>query len=458
MSVFHAYDIRAIVGEEKGQLNEEVAYKIGFVLAKYSGADNIMVAMDARTHSKMLKDSLVNGITDAGSNVMDIGMYSTPYLFSQVGIQKGEFGVMVTASHNTKEYNGFKIFSKGPTMLYKNNGLKEIESMMNIVDFTPSKNKGVVESKEIISDYINHHNKFWTISNNKKIKIVIDAANGVGFLTAKEFFKDKENIEIIEMYTNPDGNFPNHEANPVKFSTLGDLQEKVKKEQANLGVAYDGDGDRVIFVDEMGEIIMPDQIGALLAEHEVNCLESYPVYIKEKKKNKIFYIDLRFSKAIKTYLEKYGVKVERVQVGNPYYKEKLQKNGGLLAAEFSGHIMFPENYNADDALFATIKVLEIIASGANLHEKKKELSIYYQTEELNYKVADANQALENIKSTFEEHNLSYLDGVTVESKDGWWFNVRKSNTEPLVRVRVEGKGKYEVDPIVDKIKKAIGVD
>lgn len=458
MGVFHAYDVRAIVGEEEGQLSEDMAYKIGFVVSKYSGAKSIMVAKDARTHSDKIQAALINGITDAGSNVVDVGMYPTPYLFVQVGLQDGEFGVMVTASHNTKEYNGFKIFSKGPTMLYKNNGLKEIEDLIETTDYTVSENKGVVESKEYISDYINHLNSFWNVSDDKKLKLVVDAGNGVGFTTAKEFFKDKSNIEIVEMYTEPDGNFPNHEANPVKFSTLKELQERVVSEGADIGVAYDGDGDRVVFIDNKGEIIMPDQTGALLAEHEINSMSNYSDDVKALKESKKLYIDLRFSKAVETYVEKLGITVERVPVGNPYYKEKLQNNGGLLAAEFSGHIMFPENKNSDDALFATIKFLEIVASGVDLNEKKKELSVYYQTEELNYKVEDADVAIENVKNVFSEHEQSFLDGVTVESKDGWWFNVRKSNTEPLLRIRVEGKDQAEVDPIVDKIKETIGVN
>ena len=457
MGLFHAYDIRGVFGKKETELTVDFAYKLGFAIVSYSKAKEIYVGQDARSHSKVLCDSLVRGITDAGSDVVDVGMCSTPFLYFVCGEAKAQFGTMVTASHNTKEYNGFKMFDKGPRMLYDDAGIKEIEKIFKEQKIKAVVKKGKVTKKEFFTEYVLHHNKFFHVPDNKQLKIVIDAGNGVGYLVAKQFFKDKKNISIVEMYTEPDGDFPNHEANPVKFDTLKELKERVKKEKAQMGIGYDGDADRVIFVDELGEIILPDQTGAILAEYEMTQILNYEKSVQKKKENKTLYIDLRFSKAVDTYLKEKGLNVERVRVGNPFYKEILSKKGGLLAAEMSGHIMYPENYNADDALFATIKMLNILATGKKFSILKKPLEKFYQTDEINYKIPNADEAIRAIEKEFDDCFLTHMDGVTVESEDGWWFNIRKSNTEPLVRLRIEGKNKKEVDSVLNRVKKTIGV-
>lgn len=447
--VFHAYDVRALVGDEEGQINADVAYKIGNACAKYSKAKTIFVCRDARTHSEELKNALAKGITDAGCDVVDFGMYPSPYLFCQVGLQDGEFGIVVTASHNSKEYNGFKIYGKGPFMYYKENGLLDIKEVYDQNELLISENKGQVKEAptNAMADYLKNIEKYYEVPKDKKVKIVIDSGNGVGFTTAKEFFKDKDNIEVVELYCEPDGTFPNHQANPVYFYTLEDLQEKVIEEKADLGIAYDGDADRVVFVDKEGEIILTDYAACVLYEYELD-------YIKRRDRkeveNKNLFIDLGYSKSVEDFANELGGKATRVKVGNPYYKDALAQNGGVLASEFSGHIIFPENFNADDALVATIKMINAVARGADLPNYRKKLHKYHQ-HNWNQEVADKDGILEKIKSDFASEELTYLDGVTVTSKEGWWFNVRKSNTEPLLRFRIEGKDKAEVDEIEKRI-------
>ena len=454
-SVFHTYDIRGIVGEGPDVISVDFAYKLGQVLVLFSKAKNIFVCRDARVHSPMLFDALCKGITDTGCNVSDLGISTIPYMVCSLGHLGGECGIMITASHNTGEYNGFKINMKGPRMIYEDNGLREIEMMMKTHTIFTADVKGSISSLSVMDQYLKHLNEFYKVPLNRKIKIVIDAGNGVGFITAKEFFKGKLNIDVIELYTNPDGTFPHHEANPVKFETLKDLQKTVKQEKADLGIAYDGDADRVVFIDRHGDILLPDQTAALLAAYELSNLSSYAPEIQDKKKNRTLYVDLRFSKAVDLFLQKKGATVERMRVGNPFYKEKLFTDGGLMASEMSGHIMYPENFNADDALFATIKMLNILSSDIDLASIRQEFFGFVQSQELNYKVKDADEAIRIIEQIFSDAYQTHMDGVTVESNAGWWFNLRKSNTEPLVRLRIEGHSQQEVDAVKARIESAI---
>jgi len=438
-NIFKAYDIRGIYPEE---INEEAAYKIGHAFVKFLNAKKIAVGIDARKSSPSLFKEFVRGITDEGCDVINIGMCTTPMLGFAVAYLDLDGGVMISASHNPPEYNAFKLLSKNSLQLYDDFGIKEVKKLAEL-SFENGSSKGKIIKKDILPDYVNHLLKF--AKDIKNLKTVCDYGNGVGAVSAKEFL-DNLPISTTHLFPEPDGSFPNHLANPHELENLKTLQEKVLEEKADLGIFFDGDADRSILVDEKGEIVPPDLELAILAKEE----------LKNHKGEKV-YFDLRFSKIVDEVIKETGGKSVMMRVGNPFYKEKLQKEGGVLAGEFSGHIMFKDNYCLDDGLFAAVKIMGIMSRTKKpLSELIKPFKKYYQTEEINLKVKNPDETLRKVKEEFKDGESINLDGVYIKYSD-WWFNLRKSNTEPLVRLRIEADSpelleekKREVLNIIEK--------
>jgi phosphomannomutase len=426
--VFKAYDIRGLYPNE---VNEELAYRVGKAFAQHLKCKHIAIGKDMRNSSQSLFDALAKGLTEMGADVTDIGMCTTPLLNFSVAHYKLDGGIMISASHNPGKYNAFKMIAHPALQMGAGSGMEEIKELVLKDDFPESEKKGSISAKDVLDDYLNHVKKF--CSNIKGLKIVADYGNGVGALSAKPLF-DSLPVEVTHLYPEPDGTFPNHEANPHDISNFKDLQEKVKEQGADIGIFFDGDADRSAIVNEKGELVFPDIVLGIITEHK---LANYD--------DKRVYFDLRFTNAIKEVIESKGGRPIMMRVGNPFYKEKLIKEGGAFGGEFSGHIMFSDNYCIDDGLFAAVMLLDIVCStGKKVSELAAPLQKYFQSPEINKKVDDADAVLAEAESAFSDGEGVDIDGVRIRYPD-WWFSLRKSNTEPLVRLRVEANTKDLLD-------------
>lgn len=443
LNAFKSYDIRGIYPTE---INEELAFKVGIALVKFLNAKEVAVGYDMRKSSPSLLKHLLAGITSTGCKVKNVGMCTTPMLNFAVASKKLDGGVMITASHNPKEYNAFKIVTKSALMIHKDSGLlniKELVEGMGKLNLTKSNyEKNLVSNYNVLPDYVTHiANKFKGV-NFSNLNIVCDFSNGVGAISALPVFS-KLNINSTYIYDEPNGDFPNHSSDTTNPKNYLDLIKKVKQHKANLGIFFDGDGDRASFVNEQGNIVNADITFCLLVDE----------YLKNYSNKKVYY-DLRFTKQIVDVVNKNSGEAIKLRVGNPFYKEKLIQVGGAMASEFSGHTMFSENYSIDDGLYVSLKLMQVLS------EKNKPLSHllntyskYFSTPEINTHLkedANPNDVINALAKKYSDGKHNDLDGLTVEYNN-WWFNLRKSNTEPVVRLRVEADNK----DLLNKKKKEI---
>ncbi|RLG14820.1 MAG: phosphomannomutase/phosphoglucomutase [Candidatus Nanohalarchaeota archaeon] len=438
MNVFKAYDIRGVYPND---LNEKIAYNIGRAIVESTGVKTIIIGKDMRKSGKGLFDAIVNGITIQGADVVDIGMCTTPMIGFSVCKYNFDFGIMITASHNPKEYNGFKLIGKKGIQLSSDNGIGKIEKIAGKNKFIPAERKGKITTKNILDDYVSHIMNF--AEGIRKMKVVVDYGNGVGAISAKPVF-EKLPLEIIPLFENPDDEFPNHPANPHDIKNFDALIYKIKKTCADIGIFFDGDADRANIVDENGTIVFPDIMLCVLAKEQ---LKKYP-------KEKVYY-DLRSTKVLKKVIEKAGGLPILTRVGNPFYKEKLINEGGCLGGELSGHVMYRQNYCIDDGLFSSLQFLkEVSKSGRKVSELVAEYKTTFKTPEINLKVKDADETMKKIEEAFSDGKISYLDGMTVEYSN-YWFNIRKSNTEPLIRLNIEADTKEIMEKTKEKLLEII---
>jgi phosphomannomutase len=417
--MFKTYDIRGIYGTE---IEESDAYKIGRAVVTFFGkkTPKIVIGRDGRTSSPSLFNALKRGVLDSGGVVINTGLSNTPLLNFTVAKFGYDGGVMVTASHNPKEFNGFKIVRENALQVYG----KDILKIKEIINKNNFKNDvGEEIEKVFLSEYVKH--LLSCAKDFQGLKIVIDCGNGVGGVTAVPFFS-KTRAETFFLYEDVDGSFPNHLPNPDDKNSKKEVAKKIVEKKADVGVIFDGDADRCVLLDEKGEAISTDHLFSLISKEELRDGE------------KVYY-DLRFSMTTAEEIKKVGGIPVMMRVGNPFYKEKIIKEGGFMGAELSGHIMFKENFGIDDGLFAFLKVLNI------LKKKNKPLSDlidpfkrYFQTEEINLKVENKKEVLEKIEKHFSDGEKIEIDGVYIKYED-WWFNLRESNTEDLVRLRIEAK-------------------
>ncbi|MDP3981170.1 MAG: phosphomannomutase/phosphoglucomutase [Chlamydiota bacterium] len=420
--IFKAYDIRGIYPTE---VNEEIAYKIGFAYAKLIGKGPIAIGRDMRKSSLPLFQELSRGITDAGLDVIDIGLVTTPMTTYCNGKYQYHGSIMVTASHNSKEYNGFKLSRKNAIPLGYDTGLAEIEKFAanEICNPVQEKNKGEIYTKDITDDYIEH--VLSLAEKIKPLKIVIDAGNGMGGHICPKIF-EKLPCKLVPLYFELDGNFPNHDANPLEKENMIDLQKAVIAEKADLGAAFDGDADRIMFVDNHGELVSADITTALIAK---NILLTHP--------NEIILYDLRSSKAVKEIIEKAGGTAHMTRVGHAFIKKQLREENSIFAGEFSGHYYFRDHYYTDCASMALMHMLSLLSKeNTSLSNLIEPLKKYYGSGEINSRVKDPDISIKAIEEKYKDAKINRLDGILIEYPT-WWFNVRKSNTEPLLRLIVE---------------------
>lgn len=434
MSIFKAYDIRGIYPTE---LNEDTIYKIGRAFVKFLNCKNVVVARDARHSSPSLHKALVKGITDQGADVVDIGLSSIAMFYFSIANYKLDSGLMVTASHNPKQYNGLKLCREKAIAISEETGIREIEALVN-TDFKKEK-KGKVTKKNVLKDYIDYVLKF---SKKSNLKIVFDFSNAMVALAGTKIFKKICNA--VYLNEKIDGTFPGHEANPVKEENLVQLKNKVKQEKADFGICFDGDGDRVGLVDENGQTVANDMLTILISKS----------FLKNNPGEKIVY-DLRFSRAVKEEVLASNGKPVFTRVGHSFIKEKMRKEKAIFAGEFSGHFFFRENFFTDSAIIAALKTINLIEEAKKpLSELIKPFKKYWQTGEINFEVEDKDAKIRQVEALFKDGKISRLDGVTVEYQD-WWFNLRKSNTEPVIRLTLEAGTKQKMQEMKNKITKLI---
>lgn len=447
LSAFKTYDIRGIYPSE---VDEELAYKVGKSLVKYLNAKTLAVGRDMRQSSPSLHKYMLAGITSEGCKVLDIGMCTTPMLNYTVASKGLDGGVMITASHNPKEYNAFKVTKSHALMIHKDSGLLEIKKLVEgIHDFNKSKVKvetTLVNSVSILGEYTDYLTKKFEDVDFSNLKVSVDFSNGVGSISAIPVY---ENLRISANYLfeEPDGTFPNHGSDTSKHENFQELVKLVKDTKSDIGIFFDGDSDRCSFVDELGNIVNADITFCIMVDHFIDSYEDKRVYY-----------DLRFSKVIVDTVEEHGGKATKLRVGNPFYKEKLIGEGGAMASEFSGHTMFSENFGIDDGLYASLKLLQVLAeNGKTLSNLIKKHTVYASSPEINTHLKDGTNpdvVIEELKIKYSDGKQDSLDGLTVEY-DNWWFNLRKSNTEPVVRLRLEADTQDVLEEKKAELVKAI---
>jgi phosphomannomutase len=428
MEIFKAYDIRGIYPSE---LNEETAYKIGRAFVVLLKCRNVVIGRDMRKSSEPLFNAVAKGITDQGADVIDIGMATSPQLYFCSGKYRYDAGIMITASHNPAQYNGMKMVAKGVVPVSYDTGIKDIKELVEKGSFPEPSKKGKIKTKNFHEDY----KKFVTKGIKKfPLKVVIDTANSMG---AKEAEIIQDYCEIVPLFFELDDSFPNHEANPLKYETLKDLQEKVVEEKADLGIAFDGDADRCAFVDEKGQIISSDMITALLAQ--------------EFKGKKIGY-DLRSSWTVAEEIKKNKGTPVMIRVGHVFIKQMMREQGIVFAGELSGHYYYKDNYFCESSIKTCFLVMDMVSKGKKLSELIQPLKRYFASGEINLEVMDKDAVLSKVEEKYgpEAKEVLHLDGVSVIFDD-WWFNLRKSNTEPLIRLNIEAKTKELMENKRDEV-------
>lgn len=468
--VFKAYDVR---GTYPDLLTDQMAWQIGYGASQYlidSAADdgdttpmmrNIVVGRDMRTSSPKLAERLIRGITDHGGNVIDVGLCDTSLIYFAVNYFDCAGGVMTTASHNPPQYNGFKICKRKAKPVGEQTGLAEIRKHAAMVDRPTSKDApagtGRVEKRDLWEPYREHILRFLDLGG-RQLRVVVDASNGMAGTMMPRVFGKKgagvPGLEIVEInYDNSKGEFV-HEPNPLVIENLRQLQEAVVREQADIGFCYDGDADRCVVVDERGEVVSCDHLTAVLAPH----------FLAKSPGSTVVY-DLRSSRAVAEEITRAGGRPLKSRVGHVFMKQALADARGVFGGELSGHFYFRDNFNADSGAIAMATVLTVLA-GAGRPMSKLVAPIaerYVQSGEINFENEEKDKALATIKEEFgpgsdADGEIDELDGVTIDcfSTRGWWCNVRKSNTEPLLRLNLEARDPATLRGAVDEIAPMLG--
>ncbi|MBI4570304.1 MAG: phosphomannomutase/phosphoglucomutase [Planctomycetes bacterium] len=419
--IFKAYDIR---GTYPDQLDEAMARKIGRAFGALIGAGPIAVGRDMRSHSPGLQRQVMEGVADAGLDVVDIGLCSTPALYFATGRYGYRGGAQVTASHNPARYNGMKLCRHEAIPISSESGIAEIERMATSGKFPKASRRGAIQARDITADYHAHILSFLAPAK-VPLALAADFGNGMG-ATYAPVLERLGCARVIKLYETLDGTFPNHEANPLDPATMVDLQVAVRNAGCDLGVAFDGDADRSAYVDETGALAPCDLMTAFIA---VEVLARDPGA-------RIVY-DLRSSRAVPEVIREHGGVPVRERVGHSFMKATMREGNCAFGGEVSGHFYFRENFFADSGAIALVKVLNLVrASGKRLSALIAPLRRYEKPPEVSFHVADKEEALQRLKETFADGKQDFLDGVT-EEYDDWWFNVRPSNTEPVLRLNIE---------------------
>jgi phosphomannomutase len=420
--IFKAYDIRGVVPDE---LDSEITYRIGRATARFLGAPAVAIGRDARRSSPELFGALVRGVNDEGVDVIDLGLIATPMLYFAVEHLGVGGGIMLTASHNPPEYNGMKVCREHAVPIGEESGLREIEKLAVSVD-EPKSERGGLRQVDLRGDYVDHVLSVGT--GRPRLRVAIDCGNGMASVGLEPLL-ERLDLQVERLYFEPDGSFPNHEADPLKPENLRDVSDAVRRTQADFGVAFDGDADRAIFVDDRAEPISSDLVTALLARHR----------LRGQPGGRVLY-DLRSSRVTAEEIEAAGGVPEMCRVGHSFVKARMREVGAIFAGELSGHMYFrfSPSLVADDGIAAFVAMLDVLAVEKQpLSKLVAPLRRYAASGEINRRVTDIPGLLSAIESEYSDApEISHLDGLLVRYPD-WWFNLRPSNTEPVLRLNLE---------------------
>ncbi len=450
-AIFKAYDVRGLY---RDQLDEEAAWKIGHATAKFlrsllrgyergqANAQSLCVGCDMRTHSPSLKKSLIEGMNATGTHVIDIGMIDTPQIYFAINHLGTCGGVQVTASHNGPEYNGFKISGLQAKPVGRDTGLKEIKHIATALLHTKGLGSSSVKQYDLTTEYKRHVLKFLE-DNTRKLKIVVDASNGMAGKMVPLIFDDLP-IEIIGLNLEHNGTFK-HPPNPLVEANLEELKDNVVEKKADFGVCFDGDADRLMMVDERGENIGCDLLTAFMV----------PYFLRKNPGSAIVY-DLRSSHVVQEEIIKNGGTPRRERVGHAFMKKTLRDSHAVFGGELSGHFYYRDNFYADSGLITLVHMLNILSeTDEPVSERIEQLRRYSPSGEINFEVEDKDAMMKELARKYHDGQYDDLDGITIQYKD-WWFNVRPSNTEPLLRLNAEAKSIDLLEEKIDELGELLG--
>ncbi len=440
MGAFHAYDIRGVYGVD---LTDALAYKIGYFIPRLLGADKVLVGRDCRVSSEAVRDSLVQGILDAGSDVWDIGLSSTPMVYFGTARHGFKASVQITASHNPPQYNGMKVSREEALPVGLESGLGQIRDWIEAGEpTTAAERKGELHRIDILDEYLAYMKQFKGDYSN--LHIAFDLSNGMSNLFAKQIYGDSPEY----IFDTIDGRFPNHDPNPLVAKNVEPLKKLVRDSGADIGLIFDGDADRVMFVDDKARFVSPDLVIALMA--------IYFCDMKGAKHPRVLQ-EIRSSKSVGEFLERYGAELHTWKVGRAFAAPKLREIDGLWGGELAGHYYFKDFFYSDSGLLSSMIVLSIVSElkrrGVRLSEQIDSMNSYHNSGEINFRVEDKAAAMEAVREHFAAKQKPLrtmdFDGYRLEF-DGWWFNVRPSNTEPYLRFICEARSEDTLKSIISE--------
>lgn len=445
--IYKAYDVRGLYPE---QINEETARQIGLAFRSVldpndrSSGSEVVVSRDMRSHSEPLSEALIDGLLSSGLNVCFIGLATTPMNYFAIGDLGAAGGVQVTASHNPARYNGLKFSLRGARPVSGDHGIPLLEKKVTAGDLPVADIRGDQRQTEVFEAYGRHVLSFLRRHvGGRRLKVAVDAANGMGTLYLP--LLEQMDIDLVPLYFELDGSFPNHEANPLKMENLKDVGELVRSSGADLGIAFDGDADRAAFLDERGRPIGSDIMTALIGGE-----------LLARQPGRHVLYDLRSSRAVAEYIQECGGLPVRERVGHSFMKATLRRKDGIFGGELAGHYYFRDNFFADSALMAVVEVLNLIYDkGQPMSEIAAPLLRYAKSPEINFEVEDKQGKIDELGERFADGQIDYLDGITVQYDD-WWFNVRPSNTEPYLRLVLEASDEADLERRRDQLFGILG--
>lgn len=447
--IFHQYDLRGVVPSE---VNERIVHDVGvaFVNFLHCKEKDVVIGRDGRESSPILQKALMNSIIQHGANVIDIGICTTPEFYFAVANYGRQGGIMVTASHNPKEYNGLKLVRERAMPIALDSGLNVIEEFVRVSERMKETQqiakKGRITKQQVISDYANHILQF--SKSIRSLRVVVDAGGGTTAFVLPHVLKKLPLQQSIPLYFELDSALSVRNPNPLVPGALTKLHATVLENNCDLGVAFDADGDRVVFVDDKGALVRPDIAGALIARGELKNSSDATTL------NNTIIVDTRTGRAVVEDIIKHGGKVIVSPVGRTSVQRLMKEHNAIFGMERSGHYFFRDNFFMDSGIIGMLKMLSIVSEKHQLSSLCSEFGSYVGTNELNFIVEDRSSAIERVKNAYSDARLSTLDGITIEYKD-WWCNVRASNTEPVLRVTIEAKTQEELDKRIKELTEII---
>lgn len=436
-SIFKAYDIRGIYPD---QLNEEIAYAIGRAFVTFLQVDTVIVGRDMRLSSPQMHEHVIRGLTDQGADVIDIGMVSTDqYYYACANLKHA--GMMVTASHNPAQYSGFKMVRKMPQLLSGDEGIQDLRRIVENDDYAPATRTGQVVQKDLSAEFVEYVLSLIDVETLQPLNVIADTGNGMVGPILKRIY-ERLPVHLTGMYLEPDGSLPNHGLDPLQPENRAELERRVVEEGADIGFAFDGDGDRFFTIDDRGQFVSGDFMTALMGQYY---LEKYPGA-------KILY-DIRASWAVPDLIKAEGGTPLVERVGHAFIKQRMAKEDAVFAGEVTGHYYFKDFYFADSGIVPSLIIMEMLSKkGAKLSELLKPLEAkYFISGEINTRIeGDAKAKMQELANTFSDGKVDWLDGVSV-TYDDWHFNVRPSNTEPLLRLNLEATSKALMEEKRDQV-------